>query len=1682
MSGHIFCFGCFDGLQRKKLTHPALEKLEPKESREVRRPSKPHVPVAPAAEPPRRRCWCCRRAKRPSKTSSMGVYSCEDGMACPTLDELDAAQRAMVMEMRSRVQKQWPKRHDLWLKRFLAHKKWNLEKAMAAYVDMEEWRRKVGADHILREYPDGKLNSVLPDKTGRLVIWMRTGHVPWWRSLFERTDEALRAQLWAGEWIYAQQAQLAKLTGIWRERAVVLVDLSDLDFNYFQGLSSCSRARRRGAQQTTAQYYPGVVDKAYLLHAPGFASRAWSAQMVSSEAEMQQMLGDLGAVNVPRSLGGTSDGPDLQLPVELMMPRKGWGEMLDAWKPREISIPARSTHHEVLVAPGGSVSWQWALVGSSITFQIQRQTGTGATESVLKPTECHFHDLEEPIFGRAMAQNPTEFHFSWDNSASHWSKKLLLRLEVWVLNQPHSLATSSEASQAQLDSFLTIQDKARERIKDSFTHLIHEVPSATHYQPQWSKLDQLPEEELLPEYVSAIQSLRQLLFTQLQGARPLQAASVAAQLRMYVDLVQKDHFSISLAKEAFEDSHVAQLCERFGLLAEEFAGDLPSLNLSAAMDLSEQSIQEQRDLIIKDFHLGDGFLRRLQQCFRKKRDELEDINQEMVLAEWQKEAESGRCFILSKLAIELPRYRSRYGAIFSKSLEAKARDFALQVQRSRVAGCVLLRHFAVPVAPWFAWPIMALYIRQGALSGILTMAVHGVVLAGIYSILQFMGRLPFYVDLDYQVLKHHPGLLEVVMKYPQIPWDLLSQFIAILGWIRVAWIIASQIFRPPETRTIGQLSNLEIKVNTLLERTEAQMKKEIITSALEAALWIDSNDPSAAALVLSTDWPHSTATGMLLPPAEPRLKVYRGVAVGPSKVARVLQDEPLPLLWTTKPSPMGSATVRLRPLKPPPRPDEEVNISASPFDNDGGMGMFWREPGQAHGLIFLDSPAQQIGSQDTGDAQSESIWVLVGVGIGAGWRQQMPRPEPASTAAPRAYSAAPAAAAPAAPAAPKPTQPAPRHRAPTATPTASSATSEAQVTPEELHDRDARQAKESEARFWSHAGEVRKATYHQARKEAAQVLQRAAQDGTLAEAISSEVALRSSGEAPDAAADRISETLDTRESAPWHLLPSVGTWLNPAPEGDRNLPAEVPEVPATYCYDNDHCDFVLCDELVDEMVEQVVASSLSWVEALLEAAESEVHTGERRPSERMPRLEPRQARPRLSSWSVAHEILKLSSFAAEAEEEAVKQVAASLLSAARSGNAQWEGETAQAAEVMKQVAASLLQAAKDGTLLRWQAEHLAQRLQRGSQVPGIGDLESPDGSERPVISRSSCSEVASLAVHDALEFAAKHLANLEDLRDDLSMSVALSQGSEDREWFLSEVAGEVTHQVMNSLESCFGDFSGMVMVQVMALVKGLVVVSQVGASDLHFAYLFEVEHRTMARTAVKNFQFPDKGDPQRCAASLKKESGKLRRCAISHEWDELIPGMVQALDKLTGTKDGARKEGTKADGRAARKLFQDADDESDMEDAPGSSCCGCCFRGCIILMVVLGGIVGAAWVLEFSSRAGLLPTENGESIGEMVIGEYGALLETWCREIETYLEKGIDEKTHIQEPGPRGELDFWRRRECKAVFNVLHAVTRQQGGGDVAPKSRQTVFNTLRRWKQIDISITEAFNEAKDHF
>ncbi|POM64778.1 LOW QUALITY PROTEIN: Dynein heavy chain, partial [Phytophthora palmivora] len=113
-----------------------------------------------------------------------------------------------------------------------------------------------------------------------------------------------------------------------------------------------------------------------------------------------------------------------------------------------------------------------------------------------------------------------------------------------------------------------------------------------------------------------------------------------------------------------------------------------------------------------------------------------------------------------------------------------------------------------------------------------------------------------------------------------------------------------------------------------------------------------------------------------------------------------------------------------------------------------------------------------------------------------------------------------------------------------------------------------------------------------------------------------------------------------------------------------------------------------------------------------------------------------------------------------------------------------------------------------------------------------------------------------------------------------------------------------------------------------------------------------------------------------------------------------------------------------------------------------------------------------------------------------LIQHYEEVLKEWCDVISTYLEtnttndgKGNNEQT-TDDDGPMGELEYWRRRmqrltsiteqlkmnEYKDVFAVLSRTTKS-----VNDDTKQRIQTLLRRWKQIDIGITEAANEAKDN-
>ena len=111
-----------------------------------------------------------------------------------------------------------------------------------------------------------------------------------------------------------------------------------------------------------------------------------------------------------------------------------------------------------------------------------------------------------------------------------------------------------------------------------------------------------------------------------------------------------------------------------------------------------------------------------------------------------------------------------------------------------------------------------------------------------------------------------------------------------------------------------------------------------------------------------------------------------------------------------------------------------------------------------------------------------------------------------------------------------------------------------------------------------------------------------------------------------------------------------------------------------------------------------------------------------------------------------------------------------------------------------------------------------------------------------------------------------------------------------------------------------------------------------------------------------------------------------------------------------------------------------------------------------------------------------------------------SLLQEWCESIESFLfkptgdaqppskkSKGI---TAHPEVGPKGELNFWRNRmqrlnsvteqfqseQCKVLVGIL--IEGSKGSRD---RFGSKVPELLRRWKQIDVTVTEAANEAKDN-
>lgn len=102
---------------------------------------------------------------------------------------------------------------------------------------------------------------------------------------------------------------------------------------------------------------------------------------------------------------------------------------------------------------------------------------------------------------------------------------------------------------------------------------------------------------------------------------------------------------------------------------------------------------------------------------------------------------------------------------------------------------------------------------------------------------------------------------------------------------------------------------------------------------------------------------------------------------------------------------------------------------------------------------------------------------------------------------------------------------------------------------------------------------------------------------------------------------------------------------------------------------------------------------------------------------------------------------------------------------------------------------------------------------------------------------------------------------------------------------------------------------------------------------------------------------------------------------------------------------------------------------------------------------------------------------------------FEVLLGEWCDDIESFMERPLH-PVDAEDVGPRWELEHWRSRmqkltsiteqlkrpDCRHIINILSLLTKNN-----ADMSKQNLVSLLRRWKQIDLNITEAANEAKDN-
>mmetsp|Transcript_91167 Transcript_91167/g.142278 ORF Transcript_91167/g.142278 Transcript_91167/m.142278 type:complete len:862 (+) Transcript_91167:48-2633(+) len=426
----------------------------------------------------------------------------------------------------------------------------------------------------------------------------------------------------------------------------------------------------------------------------------------------------------------------------------------------------------------------------------------------------------------------------------------------WVLQQPVQSHNSSDISRRQLQDFLALPDDTRARVRRDFHHLVHEVPAATYDMRAWAQLDSVPDADLAGAYVNAAEELRNRVLAELRLSRPMQASGVVKQLEMFLQVVQTQELSGTLAQEVFEEAQAGSLCGNFSVAAEKAAGQLPLPSLAAVFEKAHLAVEEQRMAAIENFHFSETWSSQLETCVQDQMAKLEYRNAAAVLATWESAAsriaEDTTCFFLGAHFGLLSEFEANYSDIFTASLRMQALDFSYALQRTRLGDCVLLQHVIKPFLPWLAWPACRGQLQSRPLTGFLSLLVQAALLTGLYSMLHMFNRLPAYFDINYPVLRAHPVLLHAILLLPpSIPWGSLVMIVSVSGAFWSAWKFVTHIFADrddgDELCEVTPISYIDSRLEQLVKGSDAALKQYLRAAALDVADLLDCGRLNAAA-------------------------------------------------------------------------------------------------------------------------------------------------------------------------------------------------------------------------------------------------------------------------------------------------------------------------------------------------------------------------------------------------------------------------------------------------------------------------------------------------------------------------------------------------------------------------------------------------------------------------------------------------------------------------------------------------------------------------------------------------------------------------------------------------------------------------------------------------------------------